>query len=172
MATVTGYTAARMKTIEDTTIVDGDVVLNDLILTRRDGIQINAGNVRGPQGIQGEPGPAFDLSGYVEPMHDFGSVGAVPLGDPAYTLTLDFSLNNVWRVDPTGAINVAFTGLPAAGNVAPGTLIVVNGVYPLTWPTGTRFPEGAAPEIQAETYLSMVAHPTYVVVGKAWGRVA
>ncbi len=57
MATVTGYTAARMKEIEDAAIIDGAVVLDDLILTRYDAAEINAGNVRGPQGIQGPPGP-------------------------------------------------------------------------------------------------------------------
>jgi hypothetical protein len=53
MATVTGYTAARMKAIEDTTVVDGEIVGDNLILARRDGVTINAGNVRG---ATGEPG--------------------------------------------------------------------------------------------------------------------
>ncbi len=59
MATVTGYTAARMKKIEDESIVDGVVNVNDLILARRDGTLINAGNVRGPQG-EGLPNPPSD----------------------------------------------------------------------------------------------------------------
>lgn len=57
MATVTGYTAERMKQIEDTTVVDGTISADDLILLTRDGTPINAGNVRGPQGV---PGPAGD----------------------------------------------------------------------------------------------------------------
>lgn len=56
MATVTGYTAERMKVIEDTTVVGGNVVGDNLILTKRDASVINAGSVRGPQGIQGVPG--------------------------------------------------------------------------------------------------------------------
>lgn len=56
MATVTGYTAQRMKQIEDSAIVDGEVVGDDLILIRYDEQTINAGSVRGPQGIQGPPG--------------------------------------------------------------------------------------------------------------------
>lgn len=56
MATVTGYTAQRMKQIEDTTIVDGDVVNDHLILMSRDGETTDAGNVRGPAGPQGIPG--------------------------------------------------------------------------------------------------------------------
>lgn len=53
MATVTGYTAERMKEIEDSAIIAGVIVGNDLILTRFDGEQVNAGNVRGPQGPTG-----------------------------------------------------------------------------------------------------------------------
>ncbi len=56
MGTVTVYTADRMKRIEDTTVVDGVVSGDNLILTQRNGTQINAGSVRGPQGIQGPIG--------------------------------------------------------------------------------------------------------------------
>jgi hypothetical protein len=45
-----------MKEIEDTTVVDGVVTGENLILTRRDATQINAGSVRGPQGVQGPIG--------------------------------------------------------------------------------------------------------------------
>jgi len=57
MPTITGYTAARMAIIEAESIIDGDVVGDDLILTRRDGTPINAGNVRGLQGVPGPTGP-------------------------------------------------------------------------------------------------------------------
>jgi hypothetical protein len=57
MATVTGFTAARMLEIENDSIVDGNISGNNLILVTRGGTTINAGNVRGPQGIQGVPGP-------------------------------------------------------------------------------------------------------------------
>lgn len=53
MASVTGYTAARMQEIEDAAIIDGEVVGDDLILTRYDTTTINAGNVRGPIGPTG-----------------------------------------------------------------------------------------------------------------------
>jgi microcystin-dependent protein len=56
VATVTSYTAARMKAIEDGTVVDGDVVGDNLILTKHDGSQVNAGNVRGPVGATGPKG--------------------------------------------------------------------------------------------------------------------
>jgi hypothetical protein len=48
--TVTGFTSARMLAIENNSVVDGEVVVDDLILTRHDGGVINAGNVRGQQG--------------------------------------------------------------------------------------------------------------------------
>lgn len=56
MATITGLTAARMIAIEEASVIDGEVVGDDLILTRQSGSQINAGSVRGPQGIQGPAG--------------------------------------------------------------------------------------------------------------------
>ena len=56
MATVTGYTAERMKQIEDKTVTDGEVQGDNLILTTRDGTPIDAGNVRGPQGNVGPMG--------------------------------------------------------------------------------------------------------------------
>lgn len=61
MGTVTVFTADRMLDIENTSIVDGAVVGDNLILEQRDGTPIDAGNVRGPQGtqgIQGDQGPA------------------------------------------------------------------------------------------------------------------
>jgi len=56
MATITGLTAERMLAIEAASVVDGDVVGNDLILERHDGSIINAGNVRGPAGPTGPMG--------------------------------------------------------------------------------------------------------------------
>jgi hypothetical protein len=56
VATVTSYTAERMKQIEDASVVSGAVSGNNLFLTRYDNTQIDAGNVRGPQGIQGPIG--------------------------------------------------------------------------------------------------------------------
>lgn len=56
MAEVTGFTSQRMKQIEDTTVVDGEVQGDNLILLQRNGTPIDAGNVRGPQGSVGPPG--------------------------------------------------------------------------------------------------------------------
>ena len=56
MATVTGFTAARMLEIENSTVVSGEVVGDDLVLQTRDSTAINAGNVRGEKGDPGDPG--------------------------------------------------------------------------------------------------------------------
>ncbi len=56
MATVTSYTAERMKEIEDSAIVGGIIDGDDLVLTRFDGTTIVAGDVRGPQGPIGTTG--------------------------------------------------------------------------------------------------------------------
>lgn len=60
MATITGLTAARMLEIEGASVVDGDVVGGNLILTRQNGTTINAGSVTGPTGPAGPTGS--DLS--------------------------------------------------------------------------------------------------------------
>lgn len=56
MATITGLTAARMLAIEAASVVDGDIVGDNLILTKHDGSTINAGSVRGAQGVAGPAG--------------------------------------------------------------------------------------------------------------------
>lgn len=57
MATINGYTAERMKEIEDSAIVAGSIAGDNLVLTRYDGENIVAGNVRGPVGADGPPYP-------------------------------------------------------------------------------------------------------------------
>lgn len=62
MATVTGFTAERMQAIEDSAITGGAVgpsgsPAGHLILTRHDGVQIDAGSVIGPTGPVGPAGP-------------------------------------------------------------------------------------------------------------------
>ena len=59
MATVTGLTASRMQEIEAASVVEGEVVAGNLILTKHDGTEINAGPVTGAQGPPGPPGPAL-----------------------------------------------------------------------------------------------------------------
>lgn len=166
MAQVTGFTAERMLEIQNATIVDANIVGNDLILTRFDETTINVGPVVGPAGPEGDPGTPgadADFGGYVEPLDDRGNVsGAV---------SLNFATHNVWRIVPTGNVTLTFTNLPSAGFVAPGTLIVANSSFAITWPGGTKFPGGIAPALSGETILSILARSTGITVGVAWSAV-
>ncbi len=56
MGTVTGFTSARMLAIENATIVDADVVGDNLIFERHDSTTFDAGNVRGAAGTNGTNG--------------------------------------------------------------------------------------------------------------------
>lgn len=59
-AIVTMFTAARMAAIEARAIVAGTISGNNLVLTRNNGEEVIAGNVRGPQGLQGIQGVKGD----------------------------------------------------------------------------------------------------------------
>lgn len=56
MATITGLTAARMLAIEAASVVDGSIVGDNLILEKHDASTVDAGNVRGPQGVPADIG--------------------------------------------------------------------------------------------------------------------
>lgn len=62
MAVVTGYTASRMKQIEDESVVSGLVVGDNLVLKTRNGATITAGNVRGPADSNVVTLPATDFN--------------------------------------------------------------------------------------------------------------
>jgi microcystin-dependent protein len=58
MATITGLTAERMLEIEGGSVVEGEIIGSNLILTKHDGSTIDAGPVIGPQGPVGPMGPS------------------------------------------------------------------------------------------------------------------
>lgn len=62
MATVTAFTAQRMKQIEDESIVSAELEGPDLILITRAGTRINVGSVQGPVGDAGPPGEDGDIT--------------------------------------------------------------------------------------------------------------
>lgn len=62
MATVTSFTADRMLAIENASVIGGEVVGDNLILTRKDGSQINAGSVRGAPGLRGFTGTPGEVT--------------------------------------------------------------------------------------------------------------
>jgi microcystin-dependent protein len=56
MATITGLTAERMLEIEGSSVVSGEIIDGNLILTKFDGTTVDAGPL--PEGPQGPVGPA------------------------------------------------------------------------------------------------------------------
>jgi hypothetical protein len=78
MATVVAITADRMIEMENSTVVDGNVVGDNLILVTKDNTEIDAGNIRGPQGPQGIQG----AGGAKGPTGDVGATGATGATGP------------------------------------------------------------------------------------------
>ena len=79
MTTVTSLTADRMLAIEAASVVDGDVISGNLILTKHDGSQINAGPVTGPTGPQGPQGALLPVISGV-PVLDVGLINQIRAG--------------------------------------------------------------------------------------------
>ena len=96
MATVTGLTAEKMQEIVDTTIVGAHINGDDLILELYDSTEINAGNVRGPQGIQG---PAADV-GDIKASIRTSITGWMHLNGDVIT-DANLSMAALWAVVPT-----------------------------------------------------------------------
>ena len=93
MATVTGYTAAKMKAMEDASIVSGTISGGHLVLTKHDTSTIDAGNVVGPTGAQGPAGitncpmvHTWSLSGTIfVPSGAFGFIPPMAISVPSGT---------------------------------------------------------------------------------------
>lgn len=62
LVTVTAFTAERMLEIENAAVVNGRISGDNLVLVAKDGREITAGNVRGPQGLKGDPGGIFNAT--------------------------------------------------------------------------------------------------------------
>lgn len=104
------------------------------------------------------------IRGYVEPGDTPGDSG---------TVDLDLSAHNIFEIDPSGDIDITFSGLPSSGEHASATIIVKNDSHAITWPSGTEHPGGDAPTLDGKTYLGVVVEADgTVVVGAAWQAVA
>jgi len=79
MATITGLTAERMLEIEAASVVDGDVVGDNLFLQKHDGTLINAGSVRGPIGPSGPMGSSLAVI-TAQPVLDVGMINQIRAG--------------------------------------------------------------------------------------------
>lgn len=115
--TVTGFTAARMLEIEQSSIVNGFIQGDSLILQTRGGDDIVTGNVRGPQGDKGDPGGVPDATnsakGGVRLQGNLGGSAATPTVTGALDGTVDTSLaiastpNNAgWGGGPAGGVTM------------------------------------------------------------------
>lgn len=93
--TVTGFTAARTLEIEETAIVEGKIVGDNLVLTNRRGEDQVAGNVRGEKGPKGDPGGVVDATssvvGGVKLAGNLGGSAAVPKVTGNLEATVDLS---------------------------------------------------------------------------------
>lgn len=136
MATVTGLTAERMLEIEAASIVDGDVVGDNLILTRHDSTQINAGSVRGPQGDAGPVGQDLEVISAV-PVLDVGIANQIRAG--RQLSATDFT--NMGLSAPIGLWNLSDLS-DASGN---GRTLINKGSVPFgygingIWSTAAQF---------------------------------
>jgi hypothetical protein len=79
MARITGMTAERMLEIEAASVVDGDIVGDNLFLTRKDGSLLNAGNVRGAPGPEGPRGSNLAVI-TAQPVLDVGIINQIRAG--------------------------------------------------------------------------------------------
>ncbi|USH44689.1 hypothetical protein SEA_BURLEY_28 [Gordonia phage Burley] len=104
--TVTGFTAARMLEIEQASVVSGTVQGDSLVLLTKGGNEIVAGNVRGPQGVKGDPGGVPDATnstkGGVRLQGNLGGSAATPTITGALDGTVDSSLAVVTTPNPAG----------------------------------------------------------------------
>lgn len=134
MATVTGFTSARMLEIENSTVVAGSILGDNLILITRDGTEINAGNVRGPEGIQGPIGEISqeDLDAAIAAAHAAGAITSEQLASAAVT-TSKIAANAVTTAKlAVGAVDSAALATNAVGSShiqagTVGTTHIANG---------------------------------------------
>ncbi|QFP95599.1 hypothetical protein SEA_ODESZA_25 [Gordonia Phage Odesza] len=115
--TVTGFTAARMLQIEQSTVVNGFIQGDSLVLQTRGGDDIVTGNVRGPQGDKGDPGGVPDatnaIKGGVRLQGNLTGSAATPTITGALDGTVDTSLaiastpnNSGWGGGPAGGVTM------------------------------------------------------------------
>lgn len=131
MATVTGLTAERMLEIEAASIISGEVIDGDLILTKHDGTTIDAGPVIGPQGPQGIQGEAGDAVPTINAQT--GTSYTLVLGDQDNIVECSNANPITLTVPPESSVNfgqrhfitVIQTGVGQV-TIAPGAGVTIN----------------------------------------------
>lgn len=165
MARVTGFTAERMLEIENSSIVSGAVLLDDLVLTQRDGTEIVAGNVRGPkgdkgdqgiQGIQGIQGVAAAITAATASGLAAGAAPTVTLGGNNQARTFAFGIPQGAKGDKG---DQGIDGVPGSLATPAGTITLWGSdVAPANW----LICDGSA--VSRTTYASLFA-----VIGTKYG---
>jgi hypothetical protein len=120
VATITGFTAERMLVIENETVVDGEVQGDNLHLIRRDGIIIDAGNVRGPKGDPGATG----IPGVIDSVND---VSAPFVYSPRQFVSR-VAIDSEWPNAPIGSVAVVYDGSNTIWQKDSVGWFIVNGV--------------------------------------------
>ena len=137
MATVTGLTADRMLEIEAGSVIDGDVIGGELILTKHDGSTLNAGSVVGPPGPVGPIGSDLDVL-IQQAILDIGIPGQIRAG--RQLTPTDFT--DIGLAPPVGLWNFSNDFTDASGNgrdlTAKGTVGFTRGVNGID-NTGVQF---------------------------------
>lgn len=121
MATATAFNAARMKQIEDTTIVDGEVdPQNHLILTKRNGDQVDAGSVASNAKMVAEDSASVDITvggvgSDLDPFRIKGDVKKIPA---SAVDSGTFDLARIPDLTAKGLLEASYRGGPAKVKVA------------------------------------------------------
>jgi len=87
------------------------------------------------------------------------------------SIGINFTNAQLFEITTSGGVVISWVNRPNGGKVRSATLVVHPSVSSITWPSGTRFANGAIPDLEGETWLSVVARGSTVTVGKAWDGV-
>jgi hypothetical protein len=150
MATVTGFTAARMQEIEDASVIGAHITGDDLVLETHDGGTIVVGSLRGPQG---DVGPSNADVGDVKTSILSTISGWILMGTTITSANTNWP--DLWAVAPAswksgttlnlpvmtdtfvqgggtiGAITGANTKVLLASNLPPHSHIAANHTHPV-----------------------------------------
>lgn len=112
MATVTGYTVAKMKEIFDQTIKFLSISsTGDLIATRNDNTESNLGSVLGVKGDKGDQGPPGTTPAVLQQISQ-GAGGTLTPGETSATMkiTADLKANHWYGIKHLADISAAVDG--------------------------------------------------------------
>ncbi|QFP94910.1 hypothetical protein SEA_OHMYWARD_28 [Gordonia phage OhMyWard] len=156
--TVTGFTAARMLAMEQATVIGGTIQGDELVLTTKGGQEILAGNVRGPQGVKGDPGGVPDATnstkGGVRLQGNLGGTAATPTITGALDGTVDASLAIATTPNPAGGnFSASLRQIFAAARVAVSRSGRTTTLWSGTMSEYTQIPEATR---NAEGFIAVV----------------